>query len=77
MRRFLLILCVLGLCVIPSIAQTPTVVSGTITDTNGIPYSFARVSAQLLPTTASPTVLVNGNPVQIGGQSNADRKSVV
>jgi len=52
-------------------AQTPTVVSGTITDPNGLPYSYARVSAQLIPTTATPTIQVGGIPVQIGGQNNA------
>src|SRR5260370_8465963 len=53
-------------------AQTPTLVSGTITDTNGVPYSFAKVSAQLIPSTASPTIIVNGIPAQIGGQQNAN-----
>ena len=53
-------------------AQTPTVVSGTVTDLNGVPYSFAKVSAQLIPTTASPTIIVNGIPTQIGGQQNAN-----
>lgn len=57
-------------CASPSPAQTPTIVSGTITDSNGVAYSFAKVSAQLLPTTASPTIIVNGVPVQIGGQQN-------
>lgn len=52
-------------------AQTPTVVTGTITDPNGLPYSNARVSAQLIPTTASPTIIVNGIPTAIGGQNNA------
>lgn len=68
--KFLLALTVYGLpaCVL---GQTPTVVTGTITDLNGLPYSNARVSAQLIPTTASPTILVNNIPVQIGGQQNA------
>jgi hypothetical protein len=48
-------------------AQTPTVVTGTITDPNGLPYSFANISAQLVPSTASPTVLVNGQPSVIFG----------
>jgi len=55
----------------PAAAQTPTVVTGTITDPNGLPYSYARVSAQLIPTTATPTIQVGGIPVQIGGQNNA------
>jgi len=53
-------------------AQTPTVVTGTVKDTNGVAYSFAKVSAQLIPTTASPTVIVNGIPTAIGGQQNAN-----
>lgn len=53
-----------------SVAQTPTLVSGTVTDINGLPYSNARVSAQLIPSTASPTIIVNGIPAQIGGQQN-------
>jgi hypothetical protein len=56
----------------PALAQTPTVVTGTVTDVNGVPYSFAKVSAQLIPTTASPTIIVNGIPTQIGGQQNAN-----
>jgi hypothetical protein len=56
---------------LPALAQTPTTVSGTITDANGTPYAYARVSAQLLPSTASPTITVNGVPVPIGGQNNA------
>jgi hypothetical protein len=56
----------------PALAQTPTVVTGTVTDASGVPYSFAKVSAQLIPTTASPTIIVNGIPTQIGGQQNAN-----
>jgi hypothetical protein len=52
-------------------AQTPTVVTGTVTDVNALPYSFAKVSAQLIPSTATPTIIVNGIPTQIGGQQNA------
>jgi hypothetical protein len=52
-------------------AQTPTIVTGTVTDINGLPYSNASVSAQLIPTTASPTIIVNGIPAQIQGQQNA------
>lgn len=64
---------VAGLALLGTIchAQSLTSVTGTITDPAGVPYSFAKVSAQLIPTTASPTVLVNGNPTQIGGQQNA------
>jgi hypothetical protein len=52
-------------------AQTPTIVTGTVTDINGLPYSNASVSAQLIPSTASPTIIVNGIPTQIQGQQNA------
>jgi len=69
--RTVLVSVALCLCGYPLFAQTPTVVSGTILDPNGLPYSYARVSAQLIPTTASPTILVGGIPVQIGGQQNA------
>jgi len=58
-------------CVLPVNAQTPTLVTGTITDPNGLPYSFAKVSAQLVPSTGTPTILVNNVPVQIGGQQNS------
>jgi hypothetical protein len=37
-------------------AQTKTVVSGTITDPNGVPYSFGSVSEQLIPTGGNPSV---------------------
>jgi hypothetical protein len=69
---FSLVLLSLFVALAPAQAQTPTVVTGTVTDVNGVPYSFAKVSAQLIPTTASPTILVNGNPTQIGGQQNAN-----
>ena len=69
-RFFVLLLALASVCGV-SQAQTPTVVTGTVTDVNGLPYSFAKVSAQLIPSTATPTVIVNGIPVQIGGQQNA------
>ena len=72
MRRFIfgLALCaVLGAS--PAFAQTPVTVFATITDPNGLPYTNAKVSAQLIPSTASPTIIVNGIPTQIGGQQNA------
>jgi hypothetical protein len=70
--RILYLLSFLYFLPAPTFSQTPTVVTGTVTDPNGVPYSFAKISAQLIPTTTSPTVLVNGNPTQIGGQSNAN-----
>jgi hypothetical protein len=60
--RFLL-LCLLLCCSVPSRAQTPTSVTGTITDPNGLPYSGASVTAQLVPGGVSPTV----NGAQING----------
>jgi hypothetical protein len=72
-RKFLFAILSATLFFVPLAAgQTPTLVSGTITDASGVPYSFAKVSAQLIPTTASPTIIVNGIPTQIGGQQNAN-----
>ena len=67
LRIFLLLVCFAPL----ARAQTPTVVTGTVTDLSGLPYSNAKLSAQLIPTTASPTIIVNGIPTAIGGQQNA------
>src|SRR5579872_4888288 len=66
-------LLVLSYCAAPINGQTPTLVSGTITDTNGVPYSFAKVSASLvgIPPNVSATIRVNGIPTAIGGQQNA------
>lgn len=69
-RLVLLLVSILLLASLTS-AQTPTLVTGTITDPNGLPYSFARISAQLIPSTGTPTIIVGGIPVQIGGQNNA------
>ena len=46
------------LCFVASLshAQTKTIVSGTVTDANGIPYSFGSVATQLVPTGGNPTV---------------------
>lgn len=72
-RAAVFALLVLSFLVPNGLAQTPTLVSGTITDPNGIPYSNAKVSATLvgIPPSQTATVLVNGNPTQIGGQQNA------
>jgi hypothetical protein len=48
----------------PLLAQNTTVVTGTITDSNGIPYANATVQAQLLPTGVTPT-----EPPPCNGQS--------
>jgi hypothetical protein len=48
-------------------AQTKTVVSGTITDANGVPYAGGTIDATLTPAGISPTV--NGQP--IGGYQPA------
>lgn len=74
MRRLALPLFFL-ICIFPAAAfvngQTPTLVTGTVTDINSIPYSNARVTAQLIPSTASPTIIANGIPTQIGGLNAA------
>ncbi len=41
---------------IPAFAQNTTTVSGTVKDSNGVPYSNATVQAQLLPTGITPTI---------------------
>lgn len=68
-----LIVLVLALT-LPAAAQTPTLVSGTVKDVNGVPYSFAQVSASLtgIPPNVNATILVNGVPTAIGGQQNAN-----
>jgi hypothetical protein len=57
----------------PTMGQTPTLVTGTVKDVNGVPYSFAKVSASLtgIPPNVNATILVNGIPTAIGGQQNA------
>ena len=57
-------LLVLLYCSTPVNAQNTTVVTGTITDSNGIPYANATVQAQLLPTGVTPT-----EPPPCNGQS--------
>jgi len=62
-----LLLLVLGLP-FPLFAQSPTIVTGTVKDLNGLPYSNATVSAQLVPSTSSPTITVGGVQQVIVGQ---------
>jgi hypothetical protein len=40
----------------PAAAQNVTTVSGTVKDTNGVPYSNGTVQAQLLPAGVTPTI---------------------
>jgi hypothetical protein len=51
----------------PLLAQTATVVTGTIKDPGGYAYSFGTITAQLIPSTASPTISINGVPTSIQG----------
>lgn len=64
MKRFMLIGFLALLCVLPARAQT-TLVTGTVTDPNGLPYSGAQVKAQLVsstgPLSGQPTVTVSSN----------------
>jgi hypothetical protein len=66
--RFLLA-AVLALALFPAagFAQNFTVVSATIVDPNGLPYSNATIQAQLVPTGTTPTL----NGVQVASFSNA------
>lgn len=49
-------------------AQSQTLVSGTVTDPNGVNYAGAKISAALQPAgAASPCVIVGGNCVPISG----------
>jgi hypothetical protein len=66
MRKFSLLL-VLLLTALPVGAQVSTLVTGTVTDPNGLPYSNAAITAQLIPSTASPTITVGGRPIIISG----------
>lgn len=54
------------------LGQTPTVVTGQAKDSNGLPYAFASVQAQLVGCASSGCTIVSGGiPVQIQGQQNA------
>lgn len=68
MRRFSKVLtaaAVFFLCALSISAQNTTVVSGTVQDSNGTPYSFATVQAQLIPSGITPTI-----PPPCNGQSS-------
>lgn len=60
LKRLLALPALLLLFALAAGAQSTTI-SATITDAHGVPYSFARVTAQLQPTTSIPTI--NGAPV--------------
>jgi hypothetical protein len=53
-------------------AQTYTAVTGTITDPNGLPYSFATINIQLAPAPTGPARCGNNN-LQILGTTDADK----
>lgn len=63
MKRIYLALLGFGLLLIAPLAraQNFTVVTATVTDPNGIPYSFGTVSAVLIPSSSGPWRL-NGQP---------------
>jgi hypothetical protein len=56
LRRAIIFMAVLLAASLPCRAQNITTVSATITDPNNLPYSFATVQAQLIPTGVTPTV---------------------
>jgi len=64
---FLIVLCFLSA---PAFAQNLTTVTATITDPNGLPYSFATIQAQLIPTGITPTI--NGQGVAGFTRASAD-----
>lgn len=64
MRKLLLILGACFLFVPPAEAQNSTIVTATITDPNGLPYSSATVQAQLIPAGVTPRI-----PPPCNGQS--------
>jgi hypothetical protein len=65
MRKLLAFLILVVSVALPAAAQT-TLVTGTVTDSNGIPYAGATLKAQLVttagsPVTGTPTVTVTGS----------------
>lgn len=59
----------------PFSLQAQTVVTATVVDSSNIPYSFARVSAQLVPTGTAPTV--NGQQISAVAFSQLDANGVL
>lgn len=67
MRKLFLLLGLLAALAIPAFPQTQTVVTGTVTDPNGIPYANGTMKATIQPVPpGSPCVVINGNcqPIQ-------------
>lgn len=67
MRKLFLLLGLLAALAIPALPQTQTVVTGTVTDPNGIPYANGTMKATIQPVPpGSPCVVINGNcqPIQ-------------
>jgi len=69
-KRFLCFLIVLGSLSVPVFAQNLTTVTATITDPNSLPWSFATIQAQLIPTGITPTI--NGQQVSGFTRATAD-----
>ncbi len=70
MRKTILLIAACLLLPLGAFAQNITTVSGTITDPNGLPYSYASISAQLTPTGVTPTL--NGQAVSGFSRASAD-----
>jgi hypothetical protein len=64
------LLALLGLAPASIFAQSLTVVTGTVQDPNGIPYSFGAVTAQLIPVGGTPTL--NGAQFATLNQASLD-----
>src|SRR5689334_11817617 len=60
-RRALTLLVIVAAVSFPAAAQNFTNVTGTITDPNGLPYSFANINATLVGVNPAPTI--NGQRV--------------
>lgn len=67
MRRILLGAAVFFMCAVAASAQNFTTVTGTITDTNGLPYSNASVTAEIQPAGTNPAV-----PPPCAGQTSTN-----
>lgn len=67
MRKILLGAAVFFMCAFAASAQNFTTVTGTITDTNGLPYSNASVTAEIQPAGTNPAV-----PPPCAGQSSTN-----
>ena len=70
MRWRLTIAFLFALIALPAAAQNFTVVTGTVTDPNGLPYSYASVSAVLVG--VNPPVTINGNEISGAAAAQCD-----